>query len=109
MKIVLDTETTGTNHRLVEILQLSIIDYDSDTVPMNECFKPDHKRRWFEAQRINGISPALVTDKRRIEDELIDVGQLNQPEFPPTRQRGALMMTATPSSTFCQVFVHFCH
>lgn len=70
MKIVIDTETTGTNNRLDEILQLSIIDYDTGAVLMDEYFKPAHKQRWFEAQRVNGISPALVADKRGIADAL---------------------------------------
>lgn len=73
MKIVIDTETTGTNNRLDEILQLSIIDYDTGAVLMDQYFKPAHKRRWFEAQRVNGISPALVADKRGIADALPEI------------------------------------
>ncbi|MFD1484060.1 exonuclease domain-containing protein [Lacticaseibacillus baoqingensis] len=73
MKIVIDTETTGTNNRLDEILQLSIIDYDTGAVLMDEYFKPAHKRRWFEAQRVNGISPALVADKRVIAAALSEI------------------------------------
>lgn len=73
MKIVIDTETTGTNNRLDEILQLSIIDYATGAVLMDEYFKPANKRRWFEAQRVNGISPALVADKRGIADALPEI------------------------------------
>ncbi len=64
--IVLDTETTGLGKNSNdEILSLSIIDLDG-TVLFDELVRPEHRKRWPKAQEINGISPAMVKDKKTL-------------------------------------------
>ena len=67
--IVLDTETTGLPKNYSdcsllehEILQLVLLD-GTDSVLMNELFKPIQKRKWAEAQMIHGITPEDVQKK----------------------------------------------
>ena len=62
--IVLDTETTGVDTRLDEILQLSIIDQDGNVL-FDEYFRPIAKS-WNESMRINHITPAMVKNKKPI-------------------------------------------
>ena len=59
--IVIDTETTGLNPCTDEILQLSIIDENSETL-YNQYFKPQKVKKWRDAQAVNGISPEMVKD-----------------------------------------------
>ena len=63
MRIVIDTETTGIDPQVDEILQLSILDGDNGKVLFNECFRPQHHETWPEAENVNHISPAMVQDK----------------------------------------------
>lgn len=67
--IVLDTETTGLSSNYDEILQLSIIDNDGNTL-YNQYFKPQHCSEWKQAQAVNGISPEMVKDCPSITAEL---------------------------------------
>lgn len=62
-KIVVDTETTGLSNENDEILQLSIIDADTEEVIFNDYFKPMKITSWEEAQKINEISPEMVSNK----------------------------------------------
>lgn len=55
--ICLDTETTGLDPVEDEILTLSIVDWDGNTL-LDGHYKPDLKTEWPEAERINGINPA---------------------------------------------------
>ena len=60
--ICLDTETTGLHAGRDEILQLSIID-GNGKVLFDELVKPAHRKKWVEAQEINGITPEIVKNK----------------------------------------------
>lgn len=60
--ICLDTETTGLHAGRDEILQLSIID-GNGKVLFDELVKPAHRKKWVEAQEINGITPEMVKNK----------------------------------------------
>ncbi len=57
--IVLGTETTGLDPHKDEILQLSIIDENAETL-YNQYFRPTRTNSWLEAQDVNGISPEMV-------------------------------------------------
>lgn len=70
MNICLDTETTGLNPSFDEILQLSIIDSDTDEVLFYEYFKPAYTVCWEEAQAVNGISYEDVSDCEPIAQSL---------------------------------------
>lgn len=64
MNICLDTETTGLNPSFDEILQLSIIDSDTDEVLFYEYFKPAYTVCWEEAQALHAgtMQERLVSD-----------------------------------------------
>lgn len=93
--IVLDTETTGLDHR-AEILQFSAV-WGNGEVAMNRYIKPSHTVRWDAAMEVNGITPKKVSKcpkmpkvKKEIEELLakakvivgynlpFDVGMLEQ-------------------------------
>lgn len=59
--IVFDTETTGLDSEMDEVLQLSIIDGDGKVL-LNEYVQPYIKAEWPKAQEINNISPEMVRD-----------------------------------------------
>ena len=60
--ICLDVETTGVNPDTAEILQLSIIDYNGNTL-FNEYIKPDRAKEWPGAEVVHHISPQKVSNK----------------------------------------------
>ena len=60
--IVFDTETTGVNTTVDEILQLAIINGNGQTL-FNEFIKPEERTSWPGAQSVNHISPEMVQDK----------------------------------------------
>ena len=64
--VVFDIETTGLSFENDEIIQLSIIDGNSNVL-FNEYIKPTHVTEWDEAAAINGITPELVADKPTLE------------------------------------------
>lgn len=72
--IVLDTETTGLDPEKDELLQVSIIDGNGNTL-FNSYFNPCVKS-WDGAQRVNGISPDMVKDAPRISDKLVDINSI---------------------------------
>ena len=57
--LALDTETTGVGPN-AEILQLSVIDGEG-AVRMNQYFRPKKNSSWPEAEKVNHISPAMVS------------------------------------------------
>lgn len=67
--IVIDTETTGVKSYKDELLQVSIIDYDGNTL-YNSYFKPRKARSWDEAEKVNHISPAMVDSSPYIDEEI---------------------------------------
>lgn len=62
--IVLDTETTGFR-KDDEILQLSAVDGFGREV-INVFFKPEYKKTWVEAEKINHISPKTVENAKTL-------------------------------------------
>ena len=79
--LILDTETTGLNPAREELLQFSAVNLDGETL-MNTFIKPEHHRKWAEAQKINHISPETVKDAPKFKEvqkqiqELIDNADL---------------------------------
>ncbi|MGN1457297.1 MAG: exonuclease domain-containing protein [Acutalibacteraceae bacterium] len=73
--IVLDTETTGLSSDCDEILQLSIIDNNGNTL-YNQYFKPQNCTEWEQAQAVNGISPEMVKDCPFIKDKLNEINSI---------------------------------
>lgn len=78
--ICIDIETTGLNKETDEILQVSIINGRGKTL-YNSYIRPEHKREWKEAEKINKISwaavkkaPTLQHEKRKIERILRKAG-----------------------------------
>ncbi|MCR5177155.1 MAG: 3'-5' exonuclease [Anaerovibrio sp.] len=57
----LDTESTSTG-LMNEILELSILDGQGHLVH-NQLYKPKIIKKWHYAERVHGISPAMVADK----------------------------------------------
>lgn len=66
--LVIDCETTGLCADVDEIVQLSIIDGNGDVV-YNSYLRPVHTDAWPEAERVNGISPEMVSDAPTAEAE----------------------------------------
>lgn len=62
MKLIFDTETTGLNPEVDEILQFSAIDEYGNTL-LNAYIKPSHTESWEIAMAINGITPEMVANK----------------------------------------------
>lgn len=80
--VVLDLETTGFDKECDEILQVSLIDQD-ENVLLNEYCKPEVLTSWDGAEKVNGISPSMVKDKkpfkffsRKIEEILNDTKKI---------------------------------
>lgn len=71
-RIVLDTETTGLDPRVNEILQLSIIDGDGRTI-LDRKYKPERNTTWREAERVHHISPRDVADRPNISVDLKEI------------------------------------
>lgn len=62
MKLIFDTETTGLNPEIDEIIQFSAIDEFGNTL-LNCYIKPSHTESWEQASSVNGITPEMVEDK----------------------------------------------
>lgn len=59
--VYLDTETTGLNPALEEVLEIGILD-DTGAVLLDTLVRPVRRLEWPEAQRIHGITPAAVAE-----------------------------------------------
>lgn len=66
--LCIDIETTGIEKSRNEILQLSIINGNFEVL-YNSYIKPDKRKRWEEAEKINKISPEMVADAPSIINE----------------------------------------
>lgn len=66
-KVIVDIETTGLDSTQDEILQVSAIDQDANIL-INEYCKPKIIKQWEEAEKINGITAAMVADKNPFEN-----------------------------------------
>ncbi len=57
--IAIDTETTGLDSGVDEIMQVSIVDESGDTI-YNCYFKPSRHTEWEAAEKVNNITPEMV-------------------------------------------------
>ena len=73
--IVLDTETTGFNAQIDELLQVSIIDGNGNTL-YDGYLHPLLKREWQNAERVNGISPDMVAKAPTILNEVAKIHKI---------------------------------
>lgn len=62
---VIDTETTGLRPRNDEILAIAVVDCDGNEL-FYHLIKPERRKRWPEAQKINGISPKDVENEKTL-------------------------------------------
>ena len=70
--VILDTETTGLHPEWGdELLSLAIVDADGRSL-LHSLVRPRRHEAWPQAQRVNGISPAMVRDAPTA-DELNEV------------------------------------
>ncbi len=73
--LVLDTETTGLDAGLDEILQLSMIDGDGNVL-YNKYFKPEFHTSWEEAGMVNGITPQMVENCPSFKSEIATINEI---------------------------------
>lgn len=59
--ISIDTETTGLDSNVDEILQVAIVNANGETL-YNKYFKPQNHTEWKEAEAVNHITPEMVKD-----------------------------------------------
>lgn len=57
--VYLDTETTGLSHQHDEVLEISILNDDGETL-LDTLVKPTRKKAWPEAAKIHGIRPEMI-------------------------------------------------
>lgn len=70
MKVVyLDTETTGLNPLIDEVVEIAIVD-DQGATLVHTLVCPRHVNAWPSAQAVHGISPRDVADAPRLDDVL---------------------------------------
>lgn len=65
--LCIDTETTGLDPRKDEIIQLSMIDGHEKSI-FESLICPPTRKRWPNAQEINGITPKMVKGKPELEE-----------------------------------------
>lgn len=76
MKIIcIDTETTGLSYRSDELLQVSIVDGESNTL-FNQRIKPVRVTSWPDAQKINEITPESVSNCKPFSCYVEEIQQL---------------------------------
>lgn len=67
--IILDTETTGLDSDFNELVQVSIISGNGETL-YNSYLKPLYQTSWDEAASVNGITPQMVENAPTIIEEM---------------------------------------
>lgn len=67
MKIAFDTETTGTNPKKDELLQITIVD-ENCNILLETYLKPPTRTSWFHAEKVNHISYDMVKDAPEYDD-----------------------------------------
>ena len=74
--VYLDTETTGLRGIYAggrdEIVEVAILD-DRGKPVINQLVHPTRQKSWSEAERIHGISPAMVADAATLDEILPEV------------------------------------
>ncbi|MCI9654324.1 MAG: 3'-5' exonuclease [Acholeplasmatales bacterium] len=73
--IVIDIETTGLDISKDEILQISIIDGNYNTL-LNKYCKPEHITSWEEAEAVHSITPEMVENKSHFQTYVNKVQEL---------------------------------
>jgi DNA polymerase-3 subunit epsilon len=77
--VYLDTETTGLRGAYAggrdEIVELAILDNRGKPI-INQLLRPTRRNSWPDAQRIHGISPAMVADAPTLEALLPEVSEV---------------------------------
>ena len=73
--IYFDTETTGLDPERDEIIQLSIVDQDGNTL-WDRKYKPSHVKNWDEAAAINHITSDDVAGRPPIEEDMNKIQQI---------------------------------
>lgn len=68
-RIIIDTETTGLNAALDEILQLAIIDADTGDLLHERLYGTLQRKEWPGAEAVNCISPKLVSGLPSLYDD----------------------------------------
>jgi DNA polymerase-3 subunit epsilon len=74
-EIILDVETTGLNSIFNEVLQVSIINSNGETL-YNSYLKPLYQTRWDEAESVNGITPEMVENAPTIIEEMPQIAAI---------------------------------
>lgn len=64
--LYLDTETTGLSSE-DELLEIALVD-DNNAVRFHSLIRPSRHATWPEAERLHGITPAMVAEAPMIED-----------------------------------------
>lgn len=62
MIVTIDFETTGFTAGVDEVLQVSIIDENYNTL-LNTYCRPNNSDSWEDAQRVHGITPLMVMNE----------------------------------------------
>lgn len=70
--VFIDVETTGLDEIKDEILSLAIVDFEGNVL-FSELVKPPTRKRWPNAQKINGISWSDVKDKPQLSEHLDEI------------------------------------
>lgn len=73
--IAIDTETTGLDSSVDEILQVSIVDGSGFAI-YNAFFKPRNHTEWAEAEKINHITPEMVRNCPDISDSAAAISRI---------------------------------
>ena len=70
--VYLDLETTGLSPKTEEVVEVAICD-DRGRPLIDTLVRPARKRSWPYAERVHGISPAMVRDRPRLADILPEI------------------------------------